>query len=334
MSLTIPGDESSFNLLDVVEIKDDGNHYLYITLNAEFDLTQLRSEKGFRINKDGSVTRAPAQALKLTLIKQYEEIYECKHEMAADCKRSLIFDVNFSVAFPEWITITTKLSRENSHHTRKQHMTYTRHLCERIVKGVLPILDKNIIVEKNFIEDVENVLDGTNSDDDKISKLCEISEKYGHFYARHLILGGTIIRNEKHTENSVENSKVKTTNVQFGVKIANILRPEVDVVHGNTDIYNNYNNNTKNCETVIGGNETEYSQDDKNPWKQSLNDETKWKIIGYEEVYSLFELLEDELKKKVLKVMGHQILEAKVAEIPFNIKRYEKNKKPYIHKLL
>ncbi|CAG8446454.1 16455_t:CDS:2 [Dentiscutata erythropus] len=264
-----PSDEPNISLLDVVEKKDDNNN-LYITQNTEFYLTQLRSEKGFRINKDGSITRASDKHSKLTL--HYEEVYECKHETTADCKRSLIFDVNFSVAIPEWISTSNRLSRENSNQTHK-----------------------NIIVEKNFIEDVGNVVNDEIPDDDKINKLCEISGKYGHFYARRLILGGTIIRNEKHTKNSV--------------KIANILKPEVGVIHGNTDMYNNYNNSTKNFETIIGGNETEYSQDDKNPWKQSLNDEAKWKIIGYEEVYSLFELLDDELKKKVLSVMGHQILE-------------------------
>ncbi|CAG8720749.1 974_t:CDS:2, partial [Dentiscutata erythropus] len=146
---------------------------------------------------------------------------------------------------------------------------------------------------------VENIVNDTTIDNDKISKLCEISEKYDHFYANHLILGGAIIRNEE-----FENSKVKTTNAQVRVGITKII-----IKHENNATYSKkvMNNNTNHIKTIIGG--TDYSQNDTNPWRESLNDKSKWKIIGYEEVYPLFELLDNELKKKVLSAMGHQILE-------------------------
>ncbi|KAF0561626.1 hsp70 family protein [Gigaspora margarita] len=336
-------DEPEFGLLEIVEKTDDGNHYLYVTQHAEFDLTQLRFEKGFRINKDGSVTSASFQAFKINYdeikivkkTKQCEGLYECKHVSTAECKRSLIFDVKFSAAFSEWVSTSIGLSHENSDQTTEQYTTYTRHSHELIIRGIidLPILDKNIIVEKNFIEEVEKIVNDTSHDNDKISKLCEISEKYGHFYARRLILGGAIIRNEEYTENSADDSKTKTTNAQVGVGIRGIFKSEVNAVRGNKDMNSNSNSNTYNDETIIGG--TNYSQDDKIPWRQSLNDATNWRIIGYEGVYSLFDLLDKELQKKVLSVMGHQILEANVKEIIFDIKRYEKkHKKPYIYELL
>ncbi|KAF0357918.1 hsp70 family protein [Gigaspora margarita] len=334
-----PSDEHKLGLLEVVE-KKDNNHYLYINQNAEFDLTQLRFEKGFKINKDGSVTSASVQAFKINLdqiklekITHHRDgVYECNHETTTDCKRSLIFDVNLTAAYSEWISNSFGLSHENSEQTFKKNTKYTKHLFERVLRGVinLPILDKDIIAVKNFIEDVENAVSDTTNDNDKINKLYEISEKYGHFYARRLILGGAIIRNEEYTKYSVEQSKSKTTNAQVGVGIAkNIFKSEVNDVYSNKNNY--YNNITNNVETIIGGADYFY---DKTSWIQSLNDATKWKIIGYEEVYSLFELLDHELKQKVLNVIGHQILEAKVEEIRFNIKEYESNKKPYIHKLL
>ncbi|CAG8721579.1 28142_t:CDS:2 [Racocetra persica] len=319
-----PSKESNFGLLDIVE-KKDSKYFLYIIQKAEYDLTQLKFEKGFKFNKDNS---------------QHEIVYECNHETTAECKRSLIFDVNLSAAFPEWISVSIKLSHENSNQMLKLHMANTRHSCERTIRGVISILNENIIVEKKFIEDVENVVNDT-INDDKISKLYEISEKYGHFYARRLILGGTIIRNKEYTKNSgvflksefmsSEKTNTKTTNVQGGVGIASILKPEFNVVNDNKDMDNNYNSKTNCLETIIGG--TENFQD-KDLWRKSLNDETKWKIIGYEGVYSLFELLDNELKKKVLNVMGHQILEAKIDDISFNTKKYEKDKKPYIYKEL
>ncbi|RIB14925.1 hypothetical protein C2G38_2193748 [Gigaspora rosea] len=47
---------------------------------------------------------------------------------------------------------------------------------------------------------------------------------------------------------------------------------------------------------------------DINLWVESLEDETTWGIVGYNEIYSIFELLDEELQKEVLRAMGHQIL--------------------------
>ncbi|CAG8562843.1 3045_t:CDS:2 [Racocetra fulgida] len=264
----MPIDEHRFDLLEIIE-KRDNNYFLYITQNIEFDLTQLRFEKGFRLKNDGSITSATARAFKINLDK-----------ISIDAKEEH-YDKN--------IYATTKQPQNVN------DLSYLIHKCERIVKGSLTIPNKNIIVEKNFIKEIKEVLkDKTN---DKMSKL----------------------------------HKVKVTSAQISVGIAtNSLNSRVNAAHIHENTCSNHKHNTNNVESIIGG--TNYSQDDENSWRQSLNDPTTWKIIGYEEVYSLFELLDNELKKKVLDVVGHQILE--VDEIPFNIREYEKSKKPYIHKLL
>ncbi|CAG8520631.1 45261_t:CDS:2 [Gigaspora margarita] len=215
---------------------------MMISILGQIVATQLRFEKGFKINKDGSVTSASIQAFKINLDRiklekkkfQYEGVHECNHETTIECKRFLIFDVKPSAAYSEWISNSFRLSHKNSNQTFKNTQNIPN-------------------IHMNFIEDVEIVVSATTND--KINKLYEITEKYDYFY-------------------------------------------------------------------------------NKTSWIQSLNDATKWKIIGYEDVYSLFELLDHELKHKVLNIIGHQILEAKVDEIRFNIKEYENNKKPYIHKLL
>ncbi|KAF0553702.1 hsp70 family protein [Gigaspora margarita] len=327
-----PYDESKLDLLEIIETRD-GSYYLYIIQNDEFDLTQLRFEKGFVFNRDGSITSAPFQAFKINpdeikLKKKkdhHDKIDECNHETAVKCKRPLILDAKLSAAYSGLAFASIGFSHEDSDQKDTQ---YTRHKCELLVKGVLTISDRNVSAKENFIEDVNKVLN--DKIHDKISKLHEISEKYGHFYARRLILGGAVVKNEEYAKSSIEYSKVKSTNAQVDIGIG--ISDEVNAAHINDDTRNNYNNNANNIETVIGG--ANYSQDDENPWRKSLNNSTKWKIIGYKEAYSLFELLSEETKKKVLDVMSHQILEAKVDEITFNIREYEKNKNPLIHRLL
>ncbi|CAG8498566.1 16673_t:CDS:2 [Dentiscutata heterogama] len=331
-----PSDESKYDLLKIIGKKDD-KYYLYINQNAEFDLTQLRFEKGFLFEKNGSIISAPVRAFKInideTKIEKKEEInekvYSCNHEKNVNCKRPLIFDLKLSTACSELFSTSIGFSHENSDQTHTQHVTSTKR--KLFVKGELSISDKNISLEKNFIEDIKNVLSDTTHD--KIRKLHEISKNYGHFYVRRLIFGGAIIKKEEYTKNLVKCSKVKATNTQFDAGIAaNSLKAEVNIAHRNEDTHNNSSDNTNIVETSIGG--TNYSQYDENTWKQSLNDPTTWKIIGYEGVYSLFELLDNELKKEVLGIVGHQILEAKVDEIKFDIEKYEKAKKPYTHNLI
>ncbi|CAG8684123.1 21073_t:CDS:2, partial [Dentiscutata erythropus] len=74
---------------------------------------------------------------------------------------------------------------------------------------------------------------------------------------------------------------------------------------------------------------TLYIIQDKNKWRKSLGDGATWKIIGYDEIYSLFELLSESLQRKVLGVLGHKILKAKIEEIEFNLEP----KKAYIYQL-
>ncbi|CAG8594525.1 1084_t:CDS:2 [Cetraspora pellucida] len=226
-----PSDEPKLSLLELLEVveKKYGNHYLYINQNAEFDLTQLRFEKGFKINKDNSVISASHQAFEIThdgiqIEKKNEQnkgTHECKHEKTTECKRSFMFDVKLSAA-SEWVSACIGLSQENSNKTLKKHTIHTRHSYELVL---------------------------------------------------------------------IENSKSKAINPQVGAGIATIFKPKINAI-------------------------------------QSLNNAKKWKITGYENIYSLFELSDDELKEKALNIMGHQILETKFNEIKFNIKEYEKNKKP------
>ncbi|CAG8726989.1 13180_t:CDS:2, partial [Racocetra fulgida] len=66
--------------------------------------------------------------------------------------------------------------------------------------------------------------------------------------------------------------------------------------------------------TIIGGNEALYVQDDKEAeknWRNSVNDSKHWQIISYN-IRPIFDLLDDEIKNKVLEAFGKQILKARI----------------------
>ncbi|CAG8636416.1 16290_t:CDS:2, partial [Racocetra fulgida] len=304
-----PSDEHNFCLSEIVS----DSCLLYISQNSEFDLTVLRFEKGLKLNEDGSITTAHAQAFHINIdrikinknmTQEKNKEYECTHKSTTDCKCTFLLDGKLPVVC---------LSYENSSQAHTNHTMKNQYSCQWVQKGEIRIPDVKIDIEvtDGFVKDVEKALDETIQD--KKSQLFEVSKKYGDFYARSLILGGTIIKNEKYTKNSGETSKLNKINGQTKANVDTekwdgIYKVTANVQANAQADYDRSNIKsfitTNNDEIIIGGDETE----DKITWRKSLKDQTTWKIIGYKDYFSLFELLEEPLRNKVLGVLGHQIL--------------------------
>ncbi|CAG8706131.1 9364_t:CDS:2, partial [Cetraspora pellucida] len=293
-------EESKLNFLQIIEKHDNGNNFLYIKEKAEFDKLQLKNEKGFKFDKSGSIESASDKAFKIDINKiefsdpgfvREEKEYKCNHAPNANCKRNLIIDEQFSVAL-EWFCNSLKLSWK---HPKQSNI----HLCEWRPKKEIIISD--ISATNEFISDVKAAL--KNNEKDIIKYLRDVSEKYGHFYARRLVLGGARVKNKSHIINSDE------------------------------DAQSFLGDNTDNYTSVIGGDKEKYSENGIKSWDESLKDGSTWKIIGYDKIYSLFELLNEKLQKKVLGALGHRILKAGTEDIHFELKNSAKVITPYIHPL-
>ncbi|CAG8546097.1 20274_t:CDS:2 [Gigaspora rosea] len=256
--------ESKLNLLQIFETSNN-EHFLYIAKeSAEFDLLQLKYEKGLKFGADGSIENAEDKACEIDIDKvkfldsrcdRRDKTYICDHALSANCKRGLIIDEKISDAL-KWVCCSLKLSQLNS-------KVSTIHFCDWRPK-------KNIIIPgisstDEFIKDVEAAL-----------------------------------KNEDGF---------------------------------NTKVWNAYNFGGDNTEiNVIGGDKNKYFQDMKY-WDEFLNDAFTWKIIGYDKIYSLFELLNENLQKEVLRALGHRILKAGSKDIDFDLRDSSNSIPPYIHNL-
>ncbi|KAF0489003.1 GGDEF domain-containing protein [Gigaspora margarita] len=295
--------ESKLKLMKIIETRNNDSHFLYIKESAKFDLLQLTYEKGFKFDTDGSIENAKKKAFKInineieppsdSICDRKDKTYECNHAPSTNCKRSFIIDGNFSAAL-EWVCNSLKLSRINSEHTFNGIKTSTIHMYQWRPKKEIIISD--IIATDEFIGDVKAAL--KNNEEDLVKQLRELSERYGHFYAHRLILGGAIVKN-----------KSRAKNTSF------------------FSAFNGDNTNISIPDSVIGGNEDKYLQEGMKSWDESLEDASTWKIIGYDKIYSLFELLDKNLKKEVLNALGHRILKAGTEDILFELKE------SYIHSL-
>ncbi|CAG8555350.1 25142_t:CDS:2, partial [Gigaspora rosea] len=121
-----------------------------------------------------------------------------------------------------------------------------------------------------------------------LKKLGEITKEYGYFYASEIIFGGAIIeknnyRQEKGVNHVNVNCEVQNEIEESTTKILDISKL-----------------------TTIGGKVTLYSKKDSQKWKDSVDDSKYWRIISYK-IQPIFDLLDDELRNKVLESFGKQI---------------------------
>ncbi|CAG8524408.1 15885_t:CDS:2, partial [Cetraspora pellucida] len=207
------------------------------------------------------------------------------------------------------------------------------------IKAELVIQSSWISPTENYKRAVEEAVKDTSTTHDKIQKLREVSEQYGHFYARRLVIGGAIIEDIKHTKYLSESSISKSTGAQFNVGPSlqnNNLHARIgaDFAHENENKTNSSNSKIKRNVRVIGGEDIYDAQNGSTtlePWKKSLKKPNTWKIIGYKEIHPLFELLDQEIQKEVLKALGPRILKSGIETTKFNSDPREF--KPHIYSL-
>ncbi|CAG8618144.1 31975_t:CDS:2 [Gigaspora margarita] len=292
--------------------------------NQDFDYKQLKFERGFKFNNN-SIESADNQAFEIDIdqIKLDRSVSistnssKCEFSCDVSCKRSLMLEASIKSAL-DWFSASLGISRKTSEHEHEHHKQLIKHSHDMYTRAEL----KNLCFSptKNYIKDIEDAVKDTYTTNDKIQNLRKVSEKYGHFYARHLFIGGAIIKDIEYTECLNDNSISGSTGAQVGIGPSlpnNSLHAQigVDIARENVNNKNFSNSNRKQKVRIIGGNELLYDDQNPstlNPWIESLKNPITWKIIGYKKFYALFELLDEELQKKVLKAL------AGVDDIKFN----------------
>ncbi|CAG8473028.1 3834_t:CDS:2, partial [Scutellospora calospora] len=81
---------------------------------------------------------------------------------------------------------------------------------------------------------------------------------------------------------------------------------------------------------VYGGDKNKFSRDNIDSWRDSLNDYTKWCAIEYYDLIPIFDILDPELRKEVIKqIIGPKILHS--AKDPVEFSMLPPKNSPFIH---
>ncbi|RIA91145.1 hypothetical protein C1645_768268 [Glomus cerebriforme] len=173
-----------------------------------------------------------------------------------------------------------------------------------------------------FIKAIEKAI---NSKDPR-TELKEIIEKYGQFVPTEVILGGrAYFKGVKISNISSEGNAINGT-LSAGAPALNTgLRYSSEKSSGNT----NYSKHE--CFKLIGGQQPDSLEDfNEKSWVKSLDEFRNWDCIEFKNPISIFQLLSEELRKKIILSIGKRILHLNFDEFEYQL---EKPDRPRIYEL-
>ncbi|CAG8469750.1 1250_t:CDS:2, partial [Racocetra persica] len=322
-------------LLEILKIGDNDRNYLHILRKNEPDWVKLatKCECGFIIEED-SVKQARNRAFIINK-REIEKIQdnsghfiktlECKNEFQKLCHQNFIKFGNATSILP-WASIFFGLEQETltkklECYKRTKNYSYVKKRC-----AMIKITKDNICLTTEFEADVDAALN-EKTQDKKVTKLKEITKKYGCFYANTIYFGGVAIQKDEDIKRSDKNENSDKIGIQgsFRSPGANVDGDFTSKTGINTKTA------TANAESsfiIKGGNGAIFKFNDHCDWINSLLDHNTWDIIEYEEVTPIFDLLGDKLRKRVLETLGKRILKVNIESIDYPI-----NKEPFPYPL-
>ncbi|CAG8788637.1 23062_t:CDS:2 [Gigaspora margarita] len=274
---------------------------------------------GFKFNENKFVEKVNNKAFEFTskdtkvYLKRLHEsnTIKCSHELDDICKKNRILDAKIKFGLP-WLSTILGIKHDTDIQNSNNNKIFSEYSIETWKEAEITFSKSHVKPTNELIKDVTDALDeGTTSE--KIQALLRVTKKYGSFYACRLIFGKASIKEKEQISSSNENSK--STNIGAQVE----TKPNIHGIEGSIGL--NADNKTTNklmrylrsTNNIIG----------------ELDDHTNWEIIGHDEIHLIFDLLDDDLRKKTLDVLGHRILSAGSDLINFDFN----NSRPLIYPL-
>ncbi|CAG8795080.1 5760_t:CDS:2, partial [Cetraspora pellucida] len=269
----------------------------------------------FKFDENKSVVTASNEAIKsITNIKVHLKHHHesqkraCEHELDVLCNKNRILDGKIKVGLP-WLSIFLGISRDTVKQKYKNLKVSSEYVNLIWKEAEITFSESCVKPTDKLLEDVNDALN-KNTTKEKMQALLNITEKYGSFYACRLILGKASFNEKKHISSSNGNFDAKHTELQFGLELNS-------KVNADLKLDNNTKNKSRSFDTYS------YSR---NKDIGDREDYTKWDIIGYDDIHLIFDLLNDDLRKRVLDVLGHRILSAGTVSLPVDFN----NTKPLV----
>ncbi|CAB4495774.1 hypothetical protein RhiirA5_374551 [Rhizophagus irregularis] len=186
--------------------------------------------------------------------------------------------------------------------------TNTRNKCKEIEKNFsfsyakiskLHLKFEGLEPTEEFIDEVKEAVESKDRE-----KLRKINKKYGQFAPTEVTLGGIVYYVNERNSNISSEQKINDVSPTIGIPVIPAVELSVEIGFG---IDNSISESTSlewKYSSCIGG----LDSFDKKEWIKSLSDCKHWDCIEFREPIHIFQLLDDNLREKVNKILGKKIL--------------------------
>jgi hypothetical protein len=149
-------------------------------------------------------------------------------------------------------------------------------------------------------------------------KLKEVTNEFGQFIPKEVILGGKVCFKESYTSRESSRENTIKAGGQSMVSIMNSF---------NSSSKNTNSSESKKSYEILGGKLFTSDDFDKSIWADSLRDYKLWSCIKIKNPISIFEPLSKKLRKKILSLIGKKILYTNIENHEYKLtnktERYE-----------
>ncbi|CAG8485735.1 21177_t:CDS:2, partial [Cetraspora pellucida] len=330
-------DEKNYKLGDILHVGENGKIIKFnrsLEYIDDLEIIKLcKLEYGIKMSEDGPVELHEnnkafefiTQDEVVDLFHPTADIYDKKdcitrnYNYEITCQKNLIANLNVSTNLP-WSSLSTEFKISYKRSRGRTNYNETSMTFDVNLQGRAKVIMANKVrPSKRFEKAVDDALKCSNP----VEQLKNVCNEYGEFWAREIILGGKIqIIRDGFIEVGTQ-TKENVTDASVSVNIENV---ESIFRHNKTE-GSKFVTNSKESRTnskYIGG-DSDLARKNVDEWIESLKNYTTWRVVEYRNVVSIFEILEDNLRKCVLDTLGKNILYAQVDQCEL---KFVPNQKP------
>ncbi|CAG8580606.1 5243_t:CDS:10 [Paraglomus brasilianum] len=246
--------------------------------------------------------------------------YRCKFEKSNKklCDNGIEWKLDLNMS---WLPFTGSIGAHLAQKGSEGVEHKSCRILERYSRKTLLMKREHIAPSDEFRNEVKQALE-LGSQKKRRDALNEVCEKYGHFWARTVQLGGLIIKDEEEHKETTVQSAGGTIGIDATLGTAP-MEINGGISRNNETLNQNSSSNSDKNITVVGGDETAYKrEDDIERWIETLEDCFTWKVVDYEDIVPIFELFEETTRNDIIKAFGPRICYHGINELKLLKKTY------------
>ncbi|KAF0559887.1 hsp70 family protein [Gigaspora margarita] len=242
-----------------------------------------------------------------------------EHEFKGTCtskhenflRKNLVAEGKISIATPSDLSFGFIISGGNQTDDTYNTQFSSEYNIRLFSKYEVEIDIKKVQPTEIFIQEVNSALESDNT----INELKKVCEKFGEYIASKVKIGGRLHKIEYYNMSSMSRqiSTKKSVSMNIGSNLVGSMKSCYNIVNGH-----NVSSSTSNGETYThfyGGDENKFKEDNIALWQDSLDDYTTWQVIEYTDLTPIFEILNLELRRRILEAMGQKVLYSKIDSV-------------------